>query len=175
MAPRKFESDTFSTKANNAKQPGSRTNVLNATPWLQNPSIPVEQKKISPPCSYQLCGLIAFLLLSILTFSLASIHPAPSEQLRTLLGQAPPELYLNIACAVYIVSEVFYIILRGAQNGSRQYSVKQLMFFSGFFLFFWYAEMLQAHFVLLTVSGIILQVMESFRRAQSCKATKADA
>jgi len=171
MAPRQHESDNYGAKSNNAKKLNVHEKVIGELPWQQ---IRAEKNKITPPCACHLCGLVAFLVLSILTFSLAAKYPAPTDQLRSLLGQAPPELYLNIALAVYIISELFYIILRSGQDGSRKFAIKQLLFFSAFYIFFWYAEMLQAHFNLLAVSGIILQIMESFRRAHSCKTAKAE-
>lgn len=170
MAPRQLDPANLSAKPDNVKKLNSREKAISNLPWQQ---IQPERNKITPPCACHLCGLVAFLVLSILTFSLAAKYPAPTDQLHNLLGHAPPELYLNIALAVYIVSEVFYIILRSGQDGSRKFAIKQLLFFSAFYIFFWYAEMLQAHFILLAVSGIILQIMESFRRAHSCKAAKA--
>lgn len=172
MTPRRDASNDYAAKSNNAAKLNVREKALTGSPWQHIPYLETERKKLTPPCPCQLCGLVAFLVLSISTFTLTTAFPVPSDYLRNLLGQAPPEFYLNLALAVYIVSEFFYIILRSGHDGSRKFALKQLLFFSAFYLFFWYAEMLQAHFTLLAVSGILLQTMESFRRAQSCKAAK---
>ena len=173
MLPRRQESEDCGAERTTQK-PENKAKAINIPIWPLNSGLTDKHKCFNPPCACHLCGLVAFLLLSIITLSLATSYPEPSEKLHSLLGNAPPALYLNIALAIYIISEFFYILLRSGQDGSRKFALKQLGFYSGFYFFFWYAGMLQQHFMLLAISGIILQTMESFSRAQSYKRRNAE-
>lgn len=158
-----------------AKKPGIKEKAISSPIWPVGSEATARGHNLTPPCACQLCGLVAFLLLSIVTLSVTTSYPQPTEQLRAWLGISPPELFLNIALAAYIIFELFYILLRSGNDGSRKFALKQLGFYLAFYFFFWYAGSLQKNFMLLAISGIILQTMESVRRAQICKQAEAEA
>ena len=125
------------------------------------------------PTYTELKGLIAFLLLSILTLLLLDDYPAPTAELRSTLGIAPPLLSINLACVCYFFSEVILIICRERTSNTDRFALNQLFFISAFYIFYWYAGALQEQFVILLLFGSVLQLFESCVR--SCRSRKAEA
>ena len=77
-----------------------------------------EEKKFSLPTFKELKNLIAFLLLNIFALLLLDLYPTPSAELRSLLGMSPPLLWINIACSIYLFTELVLVLCRERQSNS---------------------------------------------------------
>ncbi|WP_303720296.1 hypothetical protein [Malonomonas rubra] len=124
MLPRKGESEGYRANKSAKKRNYIKEKAIDNQIWQTASEALSRRESFSPPCACHLCGLVAFLVLSLAVITLATNYPEPSAQLRIWLDKAPPELYLNISLAVYIISEFFYILLRSGQDGSRKFALK---------------------------------------------------
>lgn len=122
------------------------------------------EKKFSLPTFHELKNLIAFLLLNVAVLMLLDIHPEPSAELRSLLGISPPLLWINLACSIYLFTELVLVLCRERRGNNDRFALKQLFFLSTMYVFYWYAGALQQHFALLLGIGFVLQLLEAFAR-----------
>lgn len=116
------------------------------------------------PTFTELKNLIAFLLLNLIALSLLGLHPGPSAAMSAALGMAPPLLWINLACSIYLVTELILIFCRERERNTDRFALYQLFFFITLYFFYWYAGALQEHFTLLLSIGGILQLLECFAR-----------
>ncbi|SHI47837.1 hypothetical protein SAMN02745165_00171 [Malonomonas rubra DSM 5091] len=123
-----------------------------------------QSRRISFPGFYELKSLITFLILNIGTLVLIDVYPQPSAELRNLLGMAPPLLWINIACSIYLFTELILVFCRERSKNSDRFAIKQLLFLCSMYVFYWYAGALQQHFALLLGIGVALQLSEAFSR-----------
>jgi len=130
--------------------------------WREIPDS--EKRCFSLPTFYELKNLIIFLLLNIAALLLLDIYPEPSAQLRSLLGIAPPLLWINLACSIYLFTELVLVLCRERHVNSDRFAWKQLFFLSTMYGFYWYAGALPQHITLLLGIGVVLQLLEAFAR-----------
>lgn len=133
-----------------------------------------EEKKFSLPTFNELKNLIAFLLLNVAALMLLDIYPAPSTELRALLGITPPLLWINLACSIYLFTELVLVLCRERESNNDHFALKQILFLATMYGFYWYAGALQQHFALLLGIGIVLQLLEAFARKNRRQAVPID-
>jgi len=133
-----------------------------------------KSQKLGLPGFYELKSLIAFLILNIATLLLIDVYPQPSAELRNLLGIAPPLLWINIACSIYLFSELILVFCRERSQNTDRFAVKQLLFLCTMYLFYWYAGALQQHVALLLAIGVSLQLAEAFSRKNPLQKVPAE-
>ena len=134
------------------------------TDWRDFQDTEENSQKFYFPTFTELKNVIAFLLLNIVAVLLVDIYPEPSAELRSMLGMAPPLLWVNLACSIYLFTELILVFCRERTKNTDRFALKQLFFLSTMYVFYWYAGALQQHFALLLGIGVSLQLFESFAR-----------
>lgn len=173
MATQRIQ-QTEKNKVNIAENNNIREKAVSRNDW-QN--IPVETKETSTfsfPGFNELKNLIAFLLLNLIALSLVSSYPAPTAELRATLGIAPPLLWINLACSIYLFTELILIFCRTRVKNTDSFALKQIFFLTTLYIFYWYAGALQEHFAILLAIGGLLQLFECFARKNQKPATEVE-
>lgn len=151
-------------RTNNSPRPTVRAKSIPRKQWrnLKDPS--EEKKHIALPSHTELKMLIVFLLFSMAALLFLDHYPMPSDSLHIPLGIAPPLMWIHVAFACYFASEFMLLFIRIRKVNTDRYALKQLLFLTAFFLFYWYAGVLPRYFPLLVSYGILLQLCEAFAR-----------
>ena len=151
-------------KRNSHQKPLVRIKAIPRNNWRDYQDPTEEKSRFSLPTSKELKPVVTFLLFSVAVLFGLDLAPAPSENLRSILGISPPLMWINIAFACYLVSELMLIFCRIRKQNNDRYAIKQLFFLGTFFLFYWYAGTLPQLLQLLVIYGIVLQFCEAFAR-----------
>jgi len=114
-------------------------------------------------------GLFAFLVLSMVAFRFGSLFFLLPEDLRTILGPAPPVRLMSIALAVYAFSALIYILARMMGEDRNYHGWAQLFYLAGFYIFFSYANSLHENFWAILVAGLTILGLEHFRLWSQCQ------
>ena len=122
-----------------------------------------KEADIKHPETWALFILVAFLLLNLGCFILLESRPHPGQQLTQLLGPVPQVLFINIACALFLFTELIQLLCRDTGKVIATQALKQFLFLTSFYFFFWTAGALQQSINVLLFSGMGLIGGEYFR------------
>lgn len=173
MAPNKLQR----TKKENLNNPQNRSIVREKAlrgHWQDYQDCAEKNPHIISPTFNELKTLIIFLLFNLSTLLLIDLYPAPSETISAALGMAPPLLWINVTCAVYFFTEFVLALCRNSKTNTDRFALKQLIFLSAFYVFYWYAGALQQHFTILLIGGALLQLLEAFARKNPLRSAAED-
>jgi len=123
--------------------------------------INLEIRRLHRLCNRGLWGLALFVLISICAQQ-ARYLPPLSTEVRNMLGAAPPVKLISIALVVYSFSALILILSRmmGGTDSYRGWS--HLGYLSGFYLFYYYAEVLPENFWAVFAAGITILSLEYY-------------
>lgn len=108
-----------------------------------------------------LWGLALFILISLGAQEIRLLPPL-SEGVRAVLGASPPVKLISIALVVYSFSALILILSRmmGGTDTYRGWS--HLGYLSGFYTFYYYAEVLPENFWAVFAAGITILSLEYY-------------
>lgn len=106
-------------------------------------------------------GLALFILISI-GAQQTRILPPLSEGARVVLGAAPPVKLISIALVVYSFSALILILSRMMGGADTYRGWAHLGYLSGFYAFYYYAEVLPENFWAVFAAGITILSLEYY-------------
>lgn len=150
MAQKRLQPVPVPTGKSNAKKPdnGEKTELRLVS---RHRGGQPQDKGNSHPETIALLMLILFLLLNVGGLMFDAISP---DRLRLAFGELPDPLYLNLAYAVYVVTEAGLIISRLSCKPLARYACRQLTFLTAFYLFVWFSGAMEEHLLMLLVTGV---------------------
>ena len=107
-------------------------------------------------------GLIAYVIISILSIPDNYLLPALSESVRRFLGAAPPSNLISIALVVYAFSALTLILSRIAQGSGDYKGWSHLFYITSFYIFFGFAGTLRETYWAIFVSGLLIMGLENY-------------
>ena len=120
---------------------------------------PDHNRKTQPETA-ALVALTLFLISNIICFSFS--HNSP-DQILLKLGPAPKSLYVCLAYAFFVITEIVLLICRLGCKHVPHHAWRKLGFLLAFHLFFWLSGTMQENFVLLLATGSGLLFSEYIR------------
>ena len=119
-----------------------------------------EQARKAQPETTVLILLTLFLIFNIGCVPLNDVSP---EGLLMSLGATPNVLYVNLAYALFVITEIILILTRFGCEPVVKYAWRQLAFMFTFYLFYWLSGSMAENFVLLFATGFGLLLSEYIR------------
>ena len=107
-------------------------------------------------------GLIAFVIVSVLSIPNNYLLPALSESVRRFLGAAPPSNFISIALIIYAFSALTLILARIAQGSGDYKGWSHLFYITAFYIFFGFAGTLRETYWAVFVSGLLIMGLENY-------------
>ena len=107
-------------------------------------------------------GLVAFVVVSVLSIPDSYLVPALSDSIRQFLGEAPPSNLISIALVIYAFSALTLILARIAQGSSVYKGWSHLFYLTSFYIFFGFAGTLRETYWAIFVSGLLIMGLENF-------------
>lgn len=107
-------------------------------------------------------GLVAFVVVSVLSIPDSYLVPALSDSIRQFLGEAPPSNLISIALVIYAFSALTLILARIAQGSSVYKGWSHLFYLTSFYIFFGFAGTLGETYWAIFVSGLLIMGLENF-------------
>lgn len=107
-------------------------------------------------------GLIAYVIISILSIPDNYLLPALSESVRRFLGAAPPSNLISIALVVYAFSALTLILARIAQGSGDYKGWSHLFYLTSFYIFYGFAGTLRETYWAIFVSGLLIMGLENY-------------
>lgn len=107
-------------------------------------------------------GLVAFVVISVLSIPDSYLVPALSDSIRQFLGEAPPSNLISIALVIYAFSALTLILARIAQGSSVYKGWSHLFYLTSFYIFFGFAGTLRETYWAIFVSGLLIMGLENF-------------
>lgn len=159
MAQKQLQPAPIPTQKNNAKKPDSSQKTELKLISYRRGTHP-EQKHKTQPETTALLVLTFFLIFNLGCFPLIDLSP---ERLLPTLGAAPNTLYVNLAFALFVITEIILMICRLDCNPVVRHAWRQLAFIFAFYGFFWFSGAMAENFILLLASGFGLLLSEYIR------------
>ncbi|OHB33522.1 MAG: hypothetical protein A2X84_00335 [Desulfuromonadaceae bacterium GWC2_58_13] len=110
-----------------------------------------------------LWGLALFILISLGAQQNLRFLPPLSEGARAVLGAAPPVKLISIALVVYSFSALILILSRMMGGSDTYRGWSHLGYLSGFYAFYYYAEVLPENFWAVFAAGITILTLEYYQ------------
>ena len=107
-------------------------------------------------------GLVAFVIVSVLSIPDSHLLPALSESVRRFLGAAPPSNLISVALIVYAFSALTLILARIAQGSGNYKGWSHLFYITSFYVFFGFAGTLRETYWAVFVSGLLIMGLENY-------------
>lgn len=111
-----------------------------------------------------LYSLIAFLVVSIIAFSIKdiSLFEISNEYMRCLLGTPPPAFLITIALSVYAISAGFLKWMDIVNDKKPEFKLSNLSYRITFYIFYSFSGAIAANFLPVLIVGLILYGMDQF-------------
>jgi hypothetical protein len=107
-------------------------------------------------------GLVAYVIISILSIPDSYLLPALSEPVRRVLGAAPPTGLISTALVIYAFSALTLILARIAKGSGKYKGWSHLLYITAFYAFFGFAGTLQDTYWAIFVSGLLIMGLENY-------------
>ena len=107
-------------------------------------------------------GLLAFVLVSVLSIPDSYLLPALSESVRRFLGAAPPSSLISIALIIYVFSALTLILSRMAQGSGVYKGWSHLFYIAAFYIFFGFAGTIRETYWAVFVSGLLIMGLDNY-------------
>ena len=159
MAQKQLQPVRIPTQKNNGKKQDSDQKTELKLISHRRGTHPEQNKKPQPETA-ALMALALFLTFNIGCLSLIDIPP---ERLLRILGAAPNTLYINLAYALFVITETILLLCRLGCKQVVHHAWRKLGFIFCFYVFFWFSGAITENFVLLLVTGLGLLLSEYIR------------
>lgn len=107
-------------------------------------------------------GLIAYVIVSVLSIPGNYLLPTVSESVRNFLGAAPPSNLISIALVIYAFSALTLVLSRIAQGAGDYKGWSHLFYLTSFYIFFSFAGTLRETYWAIFVSGLLIMGLENY-------------